>query len=248
MNRTDRLYALVEELRASGERGRTSTALADRFEVSPRTIKRDVSALQQAGLPIWAAPGPRGGYRMIEPTSPLPPLSLTVGEAAAIAVALNTQADLPFATEGASALTKILGALGPDGERATTELLDRVWTTTRRQRSRAARDIDTAIKEQRVVVLTYAGADGEVTVRRVDPLQFANTGGHWYLLAYCRLRQGGRWFRLDRITDARLTKERSQPYDVATVIGTPPPEARPVSASVAGVPRSPTASKHGSTK
>jgi predicted DNA-binding transcriptional regulator YafY len=66
------------------------------------------------------------------------------------------------------------------------------------------------------------------TTRSVDPLQFAHTGGHWYLLGYCHLRNAGRWFRLDRIKAARLTSEPARAHDVSTVIGRPPPEARPL--------------------
>ena len=61
MNRTDRLYALVEELRASAPRARSAQRLAERFEVGVRTIQRDILALQEAGVPIWATPGPGGG-------------------------------------------------------------------------------------------------------------------------------------------------------------------------------------------
>lgn len=60
MNRTDRLYALTEELRRVAPRARTARQLADRFEVSVRTIERDLSALQQSGVPIWASTGPSG--------------------------------------------------------------------------------------------------------------------------------------------------------------------------------------------
>ena len=54
MNRTDRLHALSEELRRAGQHGRTAARLAGWLEVSTRTIKRDVAALQQAGLPVWS--------------------------------------------------------------------------------------------------------------------------------------------------------------------------------------------------
>jgi len=87
MNRTDRLYALVEELRAVAPRVRSVRWLAQRFEVHARTIERDLSALQQAGVPIWATPGRHGGYAL-DPRMSLPPLNFTPAEAAAIAVAM----------------------------------------------------------------------------------------------------------------------------------------------------------------
>ncbi len=61
MNRTDRLYALVELLRAAGPRGRTASQLADHFEVGVRTIERDLSALGQAGVPLATRQGRLGG-------------------------------------------------------------------------------------------------------------------------------------------------------------------------------------------
>nr|WP_280496803.1 HTH domain-containing protein [Nocardia asiatica] len=61
MNRTDRLYAIVEELRAISPRLRSARELAERYEVSVRTIERDICALQQAGIPIYADAGRRGG-------------------------------------------------------------------------------------------------------------------------------------------------------------------------------------------
>lgn len=63
MNRIDRLYALVEELRAAGPRGRTARRLAEHFEVSVRTIERDLSALGQAGVPLATKQGRTGATR-----------------------------------------------------------------------------------------------------------------------------------------------------------------------------------------
>src|SRR6266576_856466 len=75
VNRTDRLYAIVELLRATAPRARAARDLADRFEVSARTIERDISALQQSGVPIWATSGPGGGYS-VDPEMTLPPREL----------------------------------------------------------------------------------------------------------------------------------------------------------------------------
>lgn len=100
MNRTDRLYALVEELRSAAPRARPARWLADRFEVSVRTIERDIGALQESGVPIWATPGPGGGYT-VDPSMTLPPLNFTAGEATAIAIALGSAGGaMPFGDDG----------------------------------------------------------------------------------------------------------------------------------------------------
>ncbi|HET7094776.1 MAG TPA: HTH domain-containing protein, partial [Thermomicrobiales bacterium] len=109
MNRTDRLYALVEALRARAPRTMRAAELAARFEVSTRTIERDLLALQEAGVPIWAQPGPGGGYGLnVDAT--LPPLNLTPAEAVALAVALAAAPATPFAAAGHSAMQKLAGA------------------------------------------------------------------------------------------------------------------------------------------
>ena len=71
MNRTDRLYALVEELRAVAPRPRSARQLAERYEVSARTIERDILALQESGVPIYAETGRRGGYAIDKTKMPV---------------------------------------------------------------------------------------------------------------------------------------------------------------------------------
>jgi biotin operon repressor len=129
VNRTERLYAIAEELRSAGTSGRTSTWLARRLEVSVRTVKRDVDALLQAGVPIWAQAGRGGGY-VLDAEATLPPLNVTAAEAAAIAVALAALPALPFAADARSALSKVLAAM-PDAERDRAEdIAARLWLRT----------------------------------------------------------------------------------------------------------------------
>ncbi len=227
MNRTDRLFGIVTELRLAGNNGRTSQSLAELFEISPRTIKRDITALQEAGLPIWSTPGPGGGYRIFNTATDDVDLTLTTTEAAAIAVALRSPSDLPFATEARTALNKVLASLSIEERADVDDLVGRIWTR-RPPRPRHARIIDQAIQDRLVVSIDYRGADEHPTTRDVDPLQLALTAGHWYLVGFCRLRSAGRWFRLDRITSARLTTETAEDHDIAAVIGTPPAEAQPL--------------------
>lgn len=110
-----------------GRTGTTGPRLAAALEVSERTIKRDVAALQQAGLTIWAQAGPGGGY-VLDPSASLPPVNFTPGQAVAVAVALATlPPGSPFAVDALAARGKVWDALGA-GDRARAEALAaRVW-------------------------------------------------------------------------------------------------------------------------
>src|SRR5436190_16281580 len=125
VNRTDRLYAIVEVLRATAPRARAARDLADRFEVSVRTIERDISSLQQSGVPIWATPGPGGGYT-VDPSMTLPPLNFTADEATAIAVALAFSGPIPFADAARDALRKVVSAMSTAHRESARDLVARI--------------------------------------------------------------------------------------------------------------------------
>ena len=125
MNRTDRLYAVVEELRAAAPRPRSARQLARKYEVSTRTIERDILALQDAGVPVYAETGRLGGY-IIDPAFTLPPVNFTAPEMVAIAVSLARADGTPFAHAARSALRKVLAA-APAGQLAeAAEMMDRI--------------------------------------------------------------------------------------------------------------------------
>ncbi|KQS98556.1 helix-turn-helix transcriptional regulator [Cellulomonas sp. Leaf395] len=232
MNRTDRLYALAEELRRVGHAGTTSTRLARLFEVSQRTVKRDVSALQQAGLPVVAQAGLGGGY-VLDASVGLPPVNFTPAQAVALALAVRAlPAGSPFGTDAEAARAKVLDAL-PAADRARAdELSGRVWSRPDRAAEVSAPHVLRAVEESlgrhRVLAIEYRRSDGTVSRRRVEPALLARTGGRWYVVAWCQSREDLRWFRLARILRADLTPERYDPRAVADV-GEPPPDARPVS-------------------
>ncbi len=226
MNRTDRLHALTEELRRAGSRGRTAQRLAEWLEVSTRTVKRDVSALQQAGVPIWAGSGPGGGY-VLDASATLPPVNLTPAQAVAVAVALAGAADAPFAADGRAALEKVLDVLGPQARAEAERLGGRVWVRSPDGRPDPAPVVEQALARRRVVAITYRDRAGTASRRRVEPHLLAHTGGRWYLVGWCRERDAPRWFRWDRIEAAALTTEPAPERDAA-VYGTPPPDAHAV--------------------
>ncbi len=250
VNRTDRLYALVEDLRASAPRPRSARQLAARYEVSSRTIERDILALQESGVPVYAEPGRRGGYA-IDKTMTLPPVNFTAAEMVAIAVALARDERTPFAAATRSALRKVLAVASAAQTAEAAQLIDRVRLDQPgprrgpaaggnpgasggrrrapgaaqrrgpppRRRTRSAREkaasrwtgpqpagvplvIQEAITAGHVLRLDYRDRNDQVTVRDVEPVAFAATRSQWYLMAWCRLREGSRAFRLDRILAA----------------------------------------------
>ncbi|WP_243770048.1 helix-turn-helix transcriptional regulator [Amycolatopsis acidicola] len=199
MNRTDRLYALVEELRAVAPRPRSARWLAERFEVSLRTVERDISALQQSGVPVYAEPGRRGGY-CLDKARTLPPVNLTPGEAVAMAVALRRMSGTPFQAKAGSALRKLIAAMQADDAEAARELAGRVHLLTDVPgRVPMSRAIASAVTAGRVLRIGYADREGAVTTREIEPLGYIGKEEHWYLVAWCRLRDAVRVFRTDRI-------------------------------------------------
>ena len=209
VNRTDRLYALVEELRAVAPRPRSARQLAGRFEVSTRTIERDILALQESGVPVYAETGRRGGY-VIDKTRTLPPVNFTAAEMVAIAVSLASAEATPFASAMRSALRKVLAVAPPAQAAQAAQLMDRVrliGTGGELRPPAAPRAIQEAITARHVLLLSYTDRHDVLTCREVEPVAFVGTQAHWYLVAWCRLRNGTRAFRLDRIHAAADTGE-----------------------------------------
>jgi predicted DNA-binding transcriptional regulator YafY len=216
MNRTDRLYALVEELRAAAPRVRSARRLAERFEVSVRTIERDILALQEAGVPIWANSGRRGGYT-IDPAHTLPSLNFSASEAAAIALALARTGPMPFDGAARTALRKVAAAMSASGRDGATDLLGRIHLLQAKEEFPASpvlRVVEQAVVERRVLRLDYRDKHGHGTsARMVEPLGFVGGERNWYLVGWCRLRGDMRVFRLDRIGMVELTPESSPPRE-----------------------------------
>ncbi|MEV4827807.1 WYL domain-containing protein [Micromonospora sp. NPDC049257] len=207
MNRTDRLYALVEELRAVSPRPRSARWLATRFEVSTRTVERDIVALQGSGVPIWAEPGRTGGY-VVDRSHTLPPVNLTATEAVAMAVALHRLAGTPFAVAGSTALRKLLAVLPAADADAARLLAGRVLLVGTGPGTSVPAVVADAVSARRMLRLRYADRCGVPSSREVEPLGYLGNDRHWYLLAWCRLRDGLRCFRTDRIVGVEALSQR----------------------------------------
>lgn len=227
MKRTERLHALSEMLRRSGTRGCSAGRLAREFDVSVRTVKRDLAALERAGAPVWSRPGPGGGYGLAAGAT-LPPVSLSPAQAVALMAAVSAASDAPYADSAAAGVRKIMDVLDPRTLRRADELAGRVWVDAPPASARVIRSVlEEAMAEQRVLRLRYTAADGTATVRDVEPVLFASTNGRWYLVGWCRLRDAIRWFAVSRIEAASATAMACSGHTVSEV-GDPPANARPV--------------------
>jgi predicted DNA-binding transcriptional regulator YafY len=203
MNRTDRLYALVEVLRADPGRPRSATVLARHFEVSRRTVERDLRALQEAGVPIRAEPGRRGGY-LLDRGYSLPPLNVDAVELVALALAATALEGTPLAAAARSALAKVRRGATPPAVQAAHELARRIRLLDGPARSPTALP---SVPLDRVVRLDYVDRAGRGSTRLVEPVGYVVAGPHWYVVAWCRTRGAPRVFRADRIRGHALTAE-----------------------------------------
>jgi len=209
VNRTDRLYALVEELRACAPRRLSARELAARFEVSVRTVERDISALQQAGVPIYADVGRTGGYTL-DKSRTLPPLNFTPAEAVAVAITLSRGEGSPYSRFARTALRKILSAMSAVDGAAALELADRIRFLSPAESDAPASVpgvLEEAVATRRVVRIDYVDRSGAISERDVEPVAFTAGTDCWYFLGWCRLRGEGRVFRTDRVRRAVLLDE-----------------------------------------
>jgi len=219
VNRTDRLYALVEELRACAPRRRSARELAALYEVSARTIERDIGALQQAGVPVYADAGRAGGYT-VDRSLTLPPLNFAPAEAVAVAVALGRVDVGPFGGAARSAVRKIVAAMSEPDVIAARDLAGRVRLL---EPVAAPGDrpvpsvIEQAIVARRVLRICYRDRGGNLTERDVEPAVFMAGPGGWYLAGWCRVRDAARCFRVDRIQQAEVTGVTAAPRAVEDI-------------------------------
>ncbi|WP_244301346.1 helix-turn-helix transcriptional regulator [Leucobacter insecticola] len=192
-----------------------------------RTIKRDLTALENSGVPIWARPGPGGGYGLANRAT-LPPVSLTPAQAVALLAAVSIASEATYADLARSGVNKILDVLDPGTRAQANELARRIWVNKAPSLSRVVRSaIEEAMLDQRVARIHYLSGSGAETVREVEPIMFGARNDRWYLIGWCRLRDEVRWFLVERIQRANVTATPCSGHEIHEV-GEPPVTARHV--------------------
>jgi predicted DNA-binding transcriptional regulator YafY len=197
-------------------RPRSARWLAECFEISVRTVERDLGALQESGVPIYAEPGRCGGY-VLDKSHTLPPVNVTPSEAVAIAVALHKLDGGPFAAAARSALHKLLAVMPAGDVSHAAEMARRVHLLSRPPAPApppVPRVVADALAARRVLLIGYHDRHGAASTRAVEPMGYIGGVEHWYLLGWCRLRGALRAFRLDRIEWVQATDEVVAPRPI----------------------------------
>jgi predicted DNA-binding transcriptional regulator YafY len=196
--------------------------LAERFEVTERTVRRDVDRLRDLGYPVDATTGTAGGYRLAAGAH-LPPLVFDDDEAVAVVVGLRVAAGTVIAgieDSSVQALAKVEQAL-PDRLRRRVSALDGSVVSLQRTHSdggvvdpESLSVLALACRSNEEVRFEYRSRDRTDSRRLVEPHQMLSAGRLWYLLAWDLRRADWRTFRLDRLSDVRLAGPRFTPREI----------------------------------
>ena len=191
-------------------------ALAERLQVTERTVRRDIGKLRSLGYPIQASPGVAGGYQLGSGAQ-LPPLLLDDNEALAVALGLSSVAAGPVAGIGEAsvrALAKLEQVL-PSRLRTKFAMLRNAVTTLASDAAPVdplqLTAVSVAIADRRQLSFEYTKADGGTGRRLVEPYRLVDTGRRWYLVAWDVDRAGWRTFRADRIASMPAERKKYVP-------------------------------------
>ena len=221
MNRIDRLTAILIQLQT--KRIVRAEEVADRFEISLRTVYRDVKALLEAGVPIGSEPGK--GYFIVDGYH-LPPVMFNQEEAGSMLLAgklVEKMTDKSVRRAFESAMNKIKAVL-KDSEKDHLENLNAVvevhynqWRRKPDLPNHFITDIQKAVAHKEVLRITYLSSKNETTNREVEPIGLFFYSGAWHLIGWCRLREGYRDFRSDQIKELKLTSHHFDGSNLLTL-------------------------------
>lgn len=221
MNDTDttrlsRLTAILTQLQT--KRILTASELASKFSVSTRTIYRDIKALEQAGVPILTEDGK--GYSLMEHYR-LPPIMFTENQANALILAeqlVLKNKDTSFIKDYSEAIDKIKAVLKHSTKDKANLLAERTRFSQNINRERSSSNLSElqfALTNFNVARIEYANETNITTNRLIEPFALLSTQENWLLVAWCRLRNEFRYFRLDRINKLEILAEKFTPHKMS---------------------------------
>jgi predicted DNA-binding transcriptional regulator YafY len=211
--RLSRLTAILTQLQT--KRLTTGASLADKFNVSVRTIYRDIRALEQAGIPILTEDGK--GYMLMEGYK-IPPVMFSESQANALILAeqlVLMNKDISFIKDYIEAIDKIKAVLKQSDKDKANLLADRTrfeQNINRERNSDNISQLQQALTNFYLINIDYTNEQNNTTNRTVEPFALISTTENWLLIAWCRLRKEFRFFRLDRIKKMKILEEKFTPH------------------------------------
>lgn len=213
--RLSRLTAILTQLQSS--KIVTAKTLAEKHNVSVRTIYRDIRTLEKSGVPIVTEEGK--GYSMMEGYQ-LPPVMFTEDEANALITAeqlILKNKDASFVQHYSEAILKIKALLkGPQKDKASL-LTERIYFMDNYLNQRTSNylmRIQSALTNFQVLSIDYLSLDQNFTNRNIEPFALYSSQEKWLLIAYCRLRKAFRVFRIDHIQKITNTYEEFESHNM----------------------------------
>ena len=213
--RIARLTAIITQLQS--KRLVTASYLSEKHDVSIRTIYRDIRTLEKSGIPIVTEEGK--GYSIMEGYH-LPPVLFTEDEANALItveqLALNNK-DQSFSENVSSAIEKIKAILRYSQKGNADLLSDRVIFGGNARQEKSSNNlmkIQSSIINFQVLKVEYVSSQGKRTTREIEPFAIYSINGNFLLIAFCRMREDFRAFRIDFIENLRVQNDTFTPHDM----------------------------------
>lgn len=212
-NRLSRITAILTQLQT--KRLVTATTLADKFNVSVRTIYRDIRTLEQSGVPIITEDGK--GYSLMEGYR-VHPITFTESEANALILAeqlVLKNKDTSFIKDYMDAIDKIKAVLKHNVKDKANLLAERTRFDQNINRERTSNNLSSlqfSITNFTLVKISYSNEAKKSSTRTIEPFALLSTQENWLLVAWCRLRKEFRYFRLDRINSLEILPEKFTPH------------------------------------
>lgn len=192
----------------------TAKELAQRFEVSERTIYRDLDKLTLAGVPVYTNQGKNGGVSLL-PDYVLDKTVLTIDEKRKLFEAMQAVSEVT-SSKNKQELAKLSTFFGEQYQ-DWIEIAFSSWGNEEHD-ARQFDQIKQAILSHRYMEITYYGNRGEASKRRIKPLKLCFKQQAWYLYAYCCMREDFRFFKLSRIADMRMLEDTFEQIEVGRVL------------------------------
>lgn len=213
--KVDRLVSIIMILLDKKRVG--AQELADMFEVSPRTIYRDMEAINMAGIPVRSTSGVGGGFEIMQEYK-MDKKVFSADDLCMLLMGLSGLSNMVRGDELVHALAKVRSFIPADRAKEIEVKAGQIcmdlspWMGNGNIQPYLER-IKSALQDSRLLAFAYIAHHGNKTTRTVEPYQLVLKGGHWYLQGYCRRRKDYRLFRVSRMSDLQIREEVFIPRD-----------------------------------